>query len=317
MPLPDNKKLIELSNDLIAQFRIVFGHHKGYRPTHARGVLVSGTFVPASAAHDLSAAPHFSASSTPVTIRFSSSTGIPLIPDTDPSANPRGLAIRFHLGDHVHTDVISHSTPFFPVRDGALFLDFLKSIAASPPGAASPSPIEQFLGSHPAALAFVQAPKPTPVSFAQEAYYGVNALKFVNSVGKATFIRYRVIPLEGTKNFSEAELAGKDAGFLYDELPGRLHDGGVTFKLCAQVAEEGDVTDDATVHWPESRKVVDLGTLKLESIIEENKKEQKHIIFDPIPRIKGIEPSEDPLLELRAALYLVSGRERRAAEQNE
>jgi catalase len=41
--------------------------------------------------------------------------------------------------------------------------------------------------------------------------------------------------------------------------------------------------------------------------------EQKHIIFDPIPRVDGIEPSDDPLLELRAAIYLISGRRRRAA----
>ena len=27
---------------------------------------------------------------------------------------------------------------------------------------------------------------------------------------------------------------------------------------------------------------------------------QKHIIFDPIPRVEGIDPSEDPLRELRA-----------------
>ena len=41
--------------------------------------------------------------------------------------------------------------------------------------------------------------------------------------------------------------------------------------------------------------------------------EQKHIIFDPIPRLAGIEPSDDPLLELRAAIYLLSGRKRRTA----
>ena len=41
--------------------------------------------------------------------------------------------------------------------------------------------------------------------------------------------------------------------------------------------------------------------------------EQKHVIFDPIPRLAGIEPSDDPLLELRAAVYLISGRKRREA----
>jgi catalase len=44
-------------------------------------------------------------------------------------------------------------------------------------------------------------------------------------------------------------------------------------------------------------------------------KQQKHIIFDPIPRVDGIEPSDDPLLELRAAVYLLSGRRRREAPE--
>ena len=43
--------------------------------------------------------------------------------------------------------------------------------------------------------------------------------------------------------------------------------------------------------------------------------EQKKIIFDPIPRLDGIEPSDDPLLELRAAVYLISGRRRRTAPE--
>ena len=43
--------------------------------------------------------------------------------------------------------------------------------------------------------------------------------------------------------------------------------------------------------------------------------QQKQIIFDPIPRIDGIEPSADPLLELRAAIYLISGRRRAATAQ--
>jgi catalase len=71
--------------------------------------------------------------------------------------------------------------------------------------------------------------------------------------------------------------------------------------------------DDATIHWPESRKLVELGTVELSQVVLDTLAQQKHIIFDPIPRVDGIEPSADPLLELRAAVYLLSGRRRRAA----
>ena len=68
------------------------------------------------------------------------------------------------------------------------------------------------------------------------------------------------------------------------------------------------------MHWPEDRELLELGTLELTTIMPDSMAQQKQIIFDPIPRIDGIEPSADPLLELRAAIYLLSGRRRRAAE---
>ena len=275
--------------------------------------MLDGTFTPVTKAKDLSSAPHLSSPSTPVTLRFSNSTGIPTIPDTSPDANPRGLGIRFNLAEHVHTDIIAHSTPFFPTRTGAEFLGLLKALAASPPGIPSPSPAEKFLGAHPAALAFVQAPKPAPSSFAREAFYAVNALKFVNAEGKSIFFRYRILPAAGEDHLDEAATKEKGPNFLYDELQKRVAEETVTFRVMAQLAEEGDEVNDATVHWPESRELVELGTIKVGTVVPDNAKEQKQIIYDPIPRVQGIEPSDDPLLEMRAAIYLISGRERRAA----
>lgn len=312
MPLPSDEKLLALSNDLIAQFEQIFGAYAGYRPAHAKGIMLTGTFVPTAAAAGLSKAPHF-ARETPVTVRFSNSTGIPLIPDNDPNANPRGLAIRFNLAEHVHTDIVSHSTDGFPTHTGAEFLEFLRAVAASAPGTPSPTPIEAFLGSHPAALAFVQAPKPAPVSFGTEAYYGVTAMEFINAEGARQFGRYRILPVSGVAHLDEAETAAKGPNYLVDEIGERVAAGPVAFTVYAQLAAPGDVVDDATIHWPEEREVLELGTLTLTALVPDTPGEQKHIIFDPIPRVDGIEPSEDPLLELRAAIYLISGRRRRAA----
>ena len=80
-----------------------------------------------------------------------------------------------------------------------------------------------------------------------------------------------------------------------------------------QLAKEGDIVNDATVHWPEDRELVQLGAATFTEPVADDAAEQKQIIFDPIPRVDGIEPSDDPLLELRAAIYLMSGRRRRSA----
>src|SRR5579863_8900239 len=127
MPLPNDERLIALSEELLKQFDSIFGMHPGFRPAHAKGMMLMGTFAPAPGATGLTRAPHVQKKSTPVTVRFSNSTGLPLIPDNNPNANPRGIAIRFHLAERVHTDIVGHSTDGFPTRTGGEFLEFLRA----------------------------------------------------------------------------------------------------------------------------------------------------------------------------------------------
>src|SRR6185437_10932226 len=272
-----------------------------------KGLMLTGAFTPAPGAAALTKAPHITRASTPVTVRFSNSTGLPSIPDSAPDANPRGLAIRFNLADHVHTDIVSHSTDGFPARDGYEFLQFLRAAAASGPEVPSPKPIEQFFGTHPAALRFVQTPKPFPSSLARDTYYGVTAFRFTNAASETRLGRYRIVPEAGNDYLSDAEVARLRADYHYEELEHRVKQAPARFKILVQVAAPGDVTDDATIHWPEDREIVELGTIELTHVLEDSLAQQKQIIFDPIPRVDGIEPSADPLLELRAAIYLLSG----------
>jgi len=313
MPLPTDEKLLALANDILHQFDAIFGEHPGFRPAHAKGTMLTGTFTPTPQAAWLTRAPHATRESTPVTVRFSDSTGIPLIPDNDPNSVPKGMAVRFHLGERVHTDIVSHSANGFPARSGNEFLEFLRALASSDPAHLAGSPLEAFLGSHPAALAFVQLPKPFPVSFATEAFFGLTAMHFTNEDGAARFGRYRLVPAAGTEFLDDA--TAKAPNYLFDELAERTAKGPVQFRILVQLAGPGDVVDDVTIHWPEDRTLLEFGTLTLDAPVADDAHEQKGIIFDPIPRVDGIEPSGDPLLELRAAVYLLSGRRRRAAPE--
>ena len=317
MPLPTDEKLLALANDLIAQFDAIFGMHPGFRPAHAKGTMLRGTFEASAEARSLTKAPHIERASLPVVVRFSNSTGLPLVPDNDPNANPRGMAIRFMLAEHKHTDIVAHSTDGFPTRTGDEFLEFLRALAATdlskPSDPANPNPLEKFLGAHPAALKFVQTPKPAPTSFAREAYFGVTAMGFINQDGVRQFGRYRIVPMAGEEHYDDAAVAKREANYLFDEIGKRVAAGPIRFKVMAQLANPEDVVDDATIHWPEDRRVVELGTITLTEPMADNAKEEKQIIFDPIPRVDGIEPSNDPLLEWRAAIYLISGRRRRTA----
>ena len=313
MPLPQDERVVALANDLLHQFDQLFGVHPGFRAAHAKGLMLSGVFRPAAGAQTLTRAPHVVAASTPVTARFSNSTGLPQIPDNTADANPRGLAIRFNLAEHVHTDIVSHSTNGFPTRDGYQFLEFLRAVAASGPDVPSPKPVEQFLGSHPAALAFVQAPKPFPSSLARQTYFAVTAYAFSNAGGEKKFGRYRILPVLGNDYLRDEQVAVLSPDYHFEELALRVANEPIRFRILVQLAAPGDTVDDATVQWPEERPFVELGTVELTQALPDSLAQQKQIIFDPIPRVDGIEASADPLLELRAAIYLLSGRRRRAA----
>jgi catalase len=315
MPLPSDEKIVQLANDLVGQIETIFGQHPGFRPAHAKGILLTGRFQPSPAAKTLTGAPHANRESTPVSVRFSDGTGIPEIPDNDANANPRGMSIRFHLADRVHTDIVSHSADGFPTKTGQEFLEFLRAVAASSTSKSSPSPVEAFLGTHPAALAYVQMPKPSPASFAKETYFGVTAMRFISKDGGIRYGRYRITPEAGVEHLDDAAAKSKSPNYLFDEIRSRLMSPNpVRFRVQVQIAGDRDVVNDATVHWPADRPMVDFGTIELTAEAPNSQSQQQHIIFDPIPRVDGIEPSDDPLIEVRAAAYLLSGRKRREAE---
>jgi catalase len=315
MSLTTDEKMLALSRDVLQAFdKANRGIHPGFRPAHAKGILVTGTFTPAPQAVSLTRAPHIHRVSTPVTVRFSDFAGIPTVPDNDPeNAGPRGCAIRFHLGEHTHTDIIGHSVDAFPSRTAEGFLEFLGALIATDPAGPHPNPVERFLGEHPAALKFVQAPKPIPTSFAKESFFAVSAFKFTNAGGVTQYGRYQVLPVAGNEYLDEKGAAVKTPDFLFNEIQERIAKGAITFHIVVQLARDGDIVDDATVRWPEDRRRIAFGELSLTAIVPNNAGEQKQIIFDPVPRVDGIEASSDPLFEVRANVYLMSGRRRRAA----
>jgi catalase len=303
-----------LAQQLLDALDALFGLHPGFRPAHAKGLMCSGTFTPASGAKNLTRAPHASRPSTLVTVRYSNSTGVPNIPDNEPArSGPRGIAVRFHLADHVHTDIVAHSTNGFPVHTGEEFLEFLRGAAAF--GAGRPEALGAFLASHPNAKRFVETPKPIPTSFAREAFFAVTAFQFTNAEGVSRHGRFRIRPEAGTEYLSDEQAAAKSENFLFEELGQRFAKGPVRLGMFVQMAEPGDDVTDASVTWPDNRREVPFGTISLTARIDDQVPDRRKIIFDPIPRVDGIESSGDPLTAVRSDIYLLSGRRRRAASR--
>lgn len=301
-----------LSQQLLDGLDGVSGLHPGFRPAHAKGLMCTGTFTPSPGAAKLTRAPHATRPSTPVTVRYSDSTGVPTIPDNDPAkSGPRGIAVRFHLGDHDHTDIIGHSANGFPVRTGEEFVEFLRAAAAA--GAGKPEAMGAFLAGHPNAKRFVEMPKPIPTSFAREAFFAVTAFKFVAADGTSRHGRFRIRPEAGTEYLTNEAAAAKSANYLFDEIGPRLATGPIRLGVFVQLADAGDDVADASTPWPEGRAEAPFGTITLTARVDDQEPERRKIIFDPLPRVDGIDSAGDPLTAARADVYLMSGRRRRAA----
>ena len=281
-----------------------FGKQTTQRSAHTKGVVLLGKFVPSAEAASVSKALHFK-HEVPVTVRFSANTGILKIADADPRAAPRGLAIRFRLPDGSDTDLVTHSYNGFPAKNPEEFQQFFLAIAGSKPGVPSPTPIEAFQETHPAAKTFLTTRDPPPVSYATTTYFGVNSFKFVNEKGAVTIGRYQLLPDAGRHFLSKDESAKAATNYLEDEIRQRVARGAVRFKVVLQLAAPGDKIDDPSVAWASTNKITTLGTLTVASVVPDSEATERALMFLPALLPAGIEPA-DPMIQFRNKTYPVS-----------
>lgn len=313
-------------------------HTPGTRPIHAPGIGVTGRFQASEVAPTLSDAAHLSGRSVPVTVRFSNGTGSSTSPDAEPVV--RGMAVRFHLGNvgpdghgvvrgTDEVDMICMTLPVFFTRTVERFMEFLDAVR---PGPVPPTPwwrkavdalrllpppsrpfSSQELGAvrfamkHPEVRRSVVAltALSVPQSYVTCTYHAVHA--FVLRAGRRTTpVRFRWEPVAGVRSAVEPE-----GDFLKRELQERLAVGPADFVLRMQVAEQGDDTSDPTRAWPESRRRVVMGHLRLDALVPNQLHGNERLDFDPTRLVPGIELSDDPILRARGDVY------RRSAERRE
>ena len=90
------------------------------------------------------------------------------------------------------------------------------------------------------------------------------------------------LPEAGNDYLDDATAAAKSENFLFDELAERIAKARSSSHL--SVANDEDTVDDATIHWPEDRTLLELGTLVLMSQSRNNDDEQKPSSSDPTSR---------------------------------
>jgi catalase len=289
----------------IERFQAVFGTHPGFRRNHAKGVAVVGYFEANGNGSELSRASVLALGRTPVTGRFSLTGGNPFAADAAGAARGLGLAIGFPGKEQWRTAMIN--LPVFPVNSPQGFYDqLLASKVVAGTGKPDPATMAAFLAAHPetaAATEVIKKHPPTP-GFADSTFSSLNVFHLVAESGASTPVRWSFVP-------RQAALAPAATGddVLFDALVRQVKATPLQWDLRFTVGTKDDPIDP-TLPWPADRRVVDAGTLTLTSAETERAGNARDVNFDPLVLPEGIEPSDDPLLSARSAVYAASYRAR-------
>ena len=287
----------------------VSGTHAGKRRSGAKGVCAAGEFVSTGAGARLTTASPFQPGArVPVTARFSNGGGNPRAPDNAPAV--RGMSLAFSLPGNESFEMVMINVPAF----GASTLEsFMKLLASRAPDPTTGQPDPQRI-----AAADRENPEwavqpnwlranPPPASYATAPFFSVNSFVFQDAAGQKRHVRWTFEPVAGRVGLSPEERAARGADFLQDELRERVGRAPAEWRMMVQLPREGDPLLSATAIWPADREQVEVGLLRITSVAPAGQPgECDAMMFNPTLLPAGIEPSDDPILNIRAPAYAVS-----------
>jgi catalase len=295
------------AEEVVDALQDAYGLHRGQRRNHTKGVGALGTFVGNPEVREISRSGLFLGEQLDVVARFSIAGGDPMASDTEKS--PRGLALEFRLPDGSLHHMTMLSTPMFFAAVPQTFLDKFIALTIDPAtGKPDPAKFKQFEASHPDNVLqtkFLQENNPPP-SYANCAFYGIHAFKFINAAGKTTIVKFRFVPQDGEKQLSDVQLKSMPRDFLEQALIERVGRGPANWDMIVTIGETGDPETNPTLLWPKNRREIKAGTLTLTSATPSNLAGSNEINFDPLIMTDGILPTDDPVLLFRSPSYATS-----------
>ena len=273
----------------------------GHRRNHAKGICFTGVFEANGAGSALSKAQVFTRGQYPVLGRFNLATADANAPDATVRVRGMGLQIATPDGEVWRSAMID--PPFFPVSTPEAFYELLIASASKDPNA-----MKTFAGAHPEIAAFGAWAKSAPWtgSYAEDRFNSLNSFVFADSSGAEKTVRWSLLPAAHPVPVSPEDLAKRGPDFLEQEITERVRGGPQHWTMMVSVANPGDPTADPSKAWPEDRRAVEVGTLRVQQIEAERDGPCRDINFDPTVLPSGIRTSDDPFPAARSAAYAKS-----------
>jgi len=292
------------------------------RVVHARGTGAHGYFECLKPMGEFTAAKFLQEKGkrTPVFVRFSTVAGFRGSADT--VRDVRGFATKFYTEDGNY-DLVGNNIPVFFIQDGIKFPDLVHAFKPEPdneiPQASTAhDTFWDFVASAPEnahMVMWIMSDRAIPRSYRMMEGFGVNTFRFVNSQGKGRFVRFIWKPALGTHAlvWDEAQkLSGKDPDYHRRDLYDAIDTGAFPeYELYVQMINEEDEDKfdfdvlDATKIWPEEFiPPVKIGRMILNRKPDNFFAEVEQVAFCPGNVVKGIDFSNDPLLQARLFSYI-------------
>lgn len=301
------------SIEIVEKIGKILGYYPGFRSLHADGRFYKGVFQANEEAKKYSRAIHLQGKEIPVTVRFSKGGGDPY---SHFSATV-GMATRFYLPKGMVTNLVMLSQKLFVVNTIEQFMKLLEAgMPTTPNGGINKPGLQKFLSENPnsAQVFKMRAESLAPVSFGNTEFNAVHAFLLRNAADEITPVRIHWVPVDGIKGQPLENLGQEPIDTLFNEFSERLLKEKVQFDLVLELAEEGDPLNDATALWPEDRKRVPIGRLSLTETLSEDALADKTMNHDPSQLTDGIEPTDDPILQIRRGVYEVSAAQRSSVQ---
>ena len=221
----------------------------------------------------------------------------------------RSLALAFAFPEATQWRTAMLNLPVFPDNSPQGFYDRLLASKVDPAtGKPDPAAMSAFLAAHPetaAAMAVIKQHPPTP-GFADSTYCGSEHF-LLRQRGRHCARRFGG---RSSRCRRPSPRDGSTQNALFDALVRQMRSGPLQWRLKLTIGSPGDPVLDATLPWPSDRRTIDAGVLTLTDIETEGPGNARDVNFDPLVLPDGIEPTDDPLLSARSAVYAVSYRAR-------
>lgn len=279
-----------------------YGH--GFRRAHAKGVCVSGWFDASGDASRLSRAAVFHEQHVPVIGRFALAVGLPYAPDS--AATVRSMALRFMPPDAPEWRTGMNDPPVLPLRDAHDVSDFFTAQQIDPAtGKPDPAQVKAFGATHPwlRSAADANAHRFISSGFADDTFHSLDSFVLSATDGTTTAVRWAMIP---TQPVAPSDAKAGDREYLFRKLISDIHTHSLHWHLMMTVAGPHDAINDPSQIWAQDDQTFDAGTLTLNAIESEDGGPCTGITFDPLVLPPGIQPSDDPILQVRSAAYMRS-----------